>query len=200
MFANATIHLHQHEKIPDNYSLIYSSHATAFDLQLSPFYMRPAVRPQTADAEYKLLNPHGFDCLIVIVPNVRHTTSILMRLLRNGQVAAILLVFAVFLLTNILIKWKRSRNVFSHCFSAFAMCLAQNRVRVENRCEMLWTVGLLVFSVTSIATLSAVVYQKLLVVPISEPIRTMEDLAKSDVTIYVAELLFELGPWFEMIE
>lgn len=65
---------------------------------------------------------------------------------------------------------------------------------------MLWTVGLLVFSVTAIATLSAVIYQKLITDQSLEPIRTMKDLAESDITIYIADLYFEIGSWNEMIE
>lgn len=161
--------------------------------------MRPD-NPSNTDAAYKFLDPHDFDCLLIIVPNTQHKTSIVIRVLRRGEVLAILLVFSLFGLTRILINWSRNRNVISHMFNAFAMCLAHKKVRVGNRREIVWTVGLLVFSVTSTATLSAVLYQKLMTDQPSEPIRTMEDLANSDLTIYVAELFYELGSWSEMIE
>lgn len=180
------------------YPKIFSSNATAFDILLTSFYMPDNLT--TEDAQYNFLHPHDFDCLTIIVPNTRKNTSIVLRVLRNGEALAILLAFTVFLLTNILIKWPRDRSVSSHCLHTFGMCLAQSKLRVRNRCEMLWTVGLLVFSVTAIATLSAVIYQKLITDQSLEPIRTMKDLAESDITIYIADLYFEIGSWNEMIE
>lgn len=88
-------------------------------------------------------------------------------------------------------------------FNTIGVCLAQNDSKtlvMSNRRELLWTVGILVFSVTSTATLSAVVYQKLMFEQLSEPIRTMADLAESDLTIFVADFFFEIGSWYEMME
>lgn len=163
------------------------------------------MRPEgetTVDNYYDFLDPHQFDCLVILVPNGRRTTSIVLRVLRNGEVRTILLVFFLFCLTKIMLRWSRARNVAAVLFGTVGQCLAQSSSKatvVTNRREMLWTVGILVFSVTSTATLSAVVYQKLMFEQLTEPIRTMADLAESDVTIYVAEFFYQIGSWYEMM-
>lgn len=174
--------------------------ATHFDLQLNGYYMQPDIAGAAA-APYQFLYPNSFDCLIIVVPNLHRTTSILLRLLHNGEVLAILLVFTTFLVLNILIKWSNGgRDMATHGFQTFGVCMAQSRVRVTNRREMLWTVGVLVFSLTSTATLSAVVYRKLMINQSWEPIRTMDDLAQSELTIYVADWFFDIGLRYDMME
>lgn len=162
--------------------------------------MRPP-EPE-ADALYQFLNPHDVDCLIIMVPHNHQARSMVLRVLSNAEVLGILLMFTLFLCTNILIKWSDARrNVVAHCFRTFGVCMAQNHAVVHNRREMLWTVGISLFGVISNAQLSAVVYRTLMQEQTTtQPIRTMDDLARSELTIYVDESLLAVGSWYTAIE
>lgn len=70
---------------------LHSLASRPFDLLLTSFYMKPANETghSSSSAAYVSLDPHSFDCLVVIVPQNQRSTSVIVRVLRDGHVQAI---------------------------------------------------------------------------------------------------------------
>lgn len=172
---------------------------TDFDINLEMFYMQPQTYKTNRTIEY--LYPYCFDCLVAILPKNHDRTSMLWRVIRNGEVQTILIVYVVFVFVQFLISGSKT-NIGSAWFRTIGMCLAQVTFSdmTANRLQFLWTVGLLVFSVTSPVVLAGVLYHNLVVEETVANIDTLDELVQLNKTIYNVDSVGDKGAWMNTLK
>lgn len=172
---------------------------TVFDMYLESFYMQPQNYNQNRTIEY--LYPYCIECLVVIFPKNHDRTSMVWRVIRNGEVQTILIVYVVFVFVQFLISGSRT-NIGTAWFRTIGMCLAQMTFSdmTANRLQFLWTVGLLVFSVTSPVVLAGVIYHSLVVEETVANIDTLDELVQMNRTIYNVDSVGDKGAWLNTLK
>lgn len=172
---------------------------TDYDMDLEAFYMQPQTYKPNRTLEY--LYPYCFDCLVAIFPKNHDRTSMVWRVIRNGEVQTILIVYVVFVVVQFLISGSKT-NFGTAWFRTIGMCLAQMTFSdmTANRLQFLWTVGLLVFSVTSPVVLAGVLYHSLVVEETVANVDTLDELVQMNRTIYHVDSVGDKGAWMNTLK
>lgn len=146
------------------------------------------------------LYPHRFDCLIALVPRRNVQVPVLLRVATNGEVQTIFIVYLAFVLAQLMIrKYPNAKQIItivnSVWFRTIGLCLAQTSDMDQSgdRLQLLWTVGLLVFSITSPVILAGVIYQSLVMAEWEPNIDTLDELVARNYTIYTVDILGDGG-------
>lgn len=185
----------------DNYvsDLGVNYNHTNFDMYLESFYMQPQTYKQNRTVDY--LYPYCFECLVAIFPKNHERTSMIWRVIRNGEVQTIVIVYLVFVFVQFLISGSKT-NIGTAWFRTIGMCLAQMTFSdmTANRLQFLWTVGLLVFSVTSPVVLAGVLYRSLVVAETVANIDTLDELVQMNKTIYNVDSVGDKGAWLNTLK
>lgn len=150
------------------------------------------------------LYPHAMDCLVVFVPIDHSPTSIVVRVLHDGHVQALAIVAVCLMIVRHIPLLRADRaSDWSHVWlHMVGLCLAQVRISglMRSRLEIVWTVAIVVFSIVASATLSAILYAKLLTDEMCPKIETLDELGRSGMTVYVAQTITDIGGWYSNLE
>lgn len=191
---------------------LHSLASRPFDLLLTLFYMKPANETghSSSSAAYVSLDPHSFDCLVVIVPQNQRSTSVIVRVLRDGHVQAIgcASIGFVVALQTLRGAWRPDNRLAYVWLYTLAMCLAQFDIAEARRqrrghrsaVELIWHLSMILFSCVATATLAAIIYAKFVQHEVLANIDTLAELGESGLPVYVAELMYEIGDWFNNLE
>lgn len=159
------------------------------------------MQPQQLDrlsGSLDYLYPHKFDCIIALVPNTNLKIPVLLRVAQNGEVQTIFIVYLVFVVVQLMIRKYDikllSSSLNSIWFQTIGICLAQTSdIDTSDKLQLLWTVGLLVFSITSPVILAGVIYQCLVMEEWAPNIDTLDELVARNYTIYSVDILGDGG-------
>lgn len=186
-----------------------------YDLLLTSFYMQPASathRSSDPPATYVDLDPHDFDCLVVIVPLDHRRTSVIGRMLHDGHVQAIgfAAIGYVLVLQQLQGAWRLDQRLVYVWLYTLAVCLAQFDIGNHGRGRRLrqrhphwhsiWHWSIAGFSCVATAALGAIFYAKLVQPEVNDIIDSLAALGESGLTVYVAEPLLDIGDWFNRLE
>lgn len=186
-----------------------------YDLIFGAHFMKPspvidASTSTTIDHLYEYLNPHDFDCLVVLVPRTTAPPiSVVKRILRVGQVQAIILGALLFVISRLLLRLRGSElDAFLY---TIGLCLSQMTIRrptsnggttakaevCRARIEYVWTCSLAVYSAFAMAWLTAVVNMKIVSNPVWQNIDTLAELGDAGISVYVSSLFHDVGYWWD---
>lgn len=166
---------------------------------MSPYYIQPQPASREATAEYAY--PYMFNCIQVVVPLDTGKVPVLWLVMKNGHVQALLPVMLLFIAARLFVQ-KRTLGSDLHAiwFRTIGICMAQIDIgKSSNRLEMLWTIGLLIFSIIASATLGGIIYTKLVIVQTISNIDTLDELAKSNLKIFVVDFIYVIGEWTSFV-
>lgn len=193
----------------------HSSNSKPYDLLLGAHFLKitgplHASTAQEPHGAYEYLYPYGFDCLQIILPRTTSPpVSVIQRVLRVGQVQAIILGAIGFAIGRRLLGLRGREG--DECLYTLGLCMSQMAIRrqrrmrrrplnvVAERIAFVWTWSLAVYSTFAMAWLSAVVYVKIVSQPVWNDIDTLAELHGTDVTIYVADVLSDIGDWWSSL-
>lgn len=134
------------------------------------------------------LYPHDTDCLLVIVPKQLKVQNFLRKVVKHGDVQWMCSALLMLVIVRIIIQRASVDEWFSIIFKTLQFFLIQGNMFNRNAVEAAWTIILRFFSVTAIATISAILF-KSLVNAQPRQIDTVEDLMAENMPVYIPESL-----------
>lgn len=137
-------------------------------------------------SQFEYLYPHGVDCVSILVPSLRRETSFLFKVIHynTNMCALIFAMYLCFVICRIVIESTSPSDWFSEFLVTFAYFFGQHFIQSpKSKREYSWIFGMLVFALISLALLSSILYQSLVVNRYEPEIDTLEQLANSDLNI-----------------
>lgn len=133
----------------------------------------------------EFLYPHDSECICLIVPKTTRLYSFLFKIITSHTIHSIIAVFFVVVLCRIIMLRANVASWFQEFLTTFGIYLAQNNLSHNyGRCERMWLICVLMFTVTSTALLSSVFYNSLVIDVNGADIDTFDQLAETNLTIY----------------
>lgn len=153
-------------------------------------------------SELEFLYPHRYDCFVILVAHNADIVSVLVRIIGNGEVQTVILVYLSFVLGRFLFDIKCRKNTFDWIwFHTIGVCLAQSTNKSmlanHNRWNTVWTAGLLIYSIIAPVILSTVIYKTLINIENAPNIVSLTELDEwlslKNTSIYTADFLDDKG-------
>lgn len=141
------------------------------------------------DPEFEYLYPHGIDCMAILVPSIRHQIPFIIMIVRYDATILIFVTFFMFVVARIIIECAPTSGWFSELMLTLQICLAQKFIRSpKSTSEFIWVSSLLMFAFVAVMIMASFSY-KILVEKQYEPeMDTSEQLANSDLNIFMTKL------------
>lgn len=137
-------------------------------------------------ASFEYLYPHGFDCESILVPALRRKEHFLFKIFHYNTLLClmILMTFVTFVICRIFIESTSPSEWFSEFILTLGYFFAQHFIiSPKSKREYSWIFCMLIFTQTSLALLSSILYQSIVVSRYEPEIDTLEQLASSDLNI-----------------
>lgn len=130
--------------------------------------------------------PHGVDCLSVLVPVLKQRDIFIFKVARYNATTLIIVTFLMIVVARVLIQRAPISNWFPELLITFGICLAQRNIKSpKSSHEFCWIVSVLLFAFAAVAMLSTILYQSLVLNQYLPEIDTIEQLAASDLNIFM---------------
>lgn len=184
----------------------HSSTSHQYELLLGVYIVKPLALNHP---NHEYLTPHNYDCLQIVVPRGdRPPVSVVHRILRDGQVQAIILAAIVLALYRHAVLGLRDRGMVDVLMYTIGLCLSQVTIRKTSAATVrhgdgsraacvafVWTWSLAVYSAIATAWLSAIVYLTIVSKPEWKFINSFDELREAGLTVIVPDWYNDIGDW-----
>lgn len=171
--------------------LILNSRSEYADLYMAAEQLKNEQQKSKESSEF--LYPHIQECVRIIVPTINVIESFPVKLIKHTYCQSIFVAFILMNLFKTIFRRIVSRKWDIDIFATLRIFLAQGKETKSKLPKRSWEsiwIGLLVtLSLITTALLSALCYKTIVSIQLQKQINTMDDLIKSNLTIFVPKML-----------